>query len=440
MMAALSNRGLRVAPFKVGPDFIDPGHHQQITGRVSRNLDGWMLSRHTNRQVFARGGLGCDICVVEGVMGLFDGYDGLSEAGSTAQMSKWLNLPVILVVDARSMARSAAALVQGFENFDPPLTFAGVVFNRIGSQRHLRYLREAVEDHVRMPCLGGIERDETIEIPERHLGLMTREDFALSGESVQRLAGKIDDAVDIDRLLALIPEFSSQSVADPATTAPDSRRVRIGIARDRAFCFYYQDNLDLLTASGAELVEFSPVEDAQLPPNLAGIYLGGGYPELFADRLEANRLMRDQVLKSSRSGMPVYAECGGLMYLGKSLEDQQGKTHTMAGCLPVETRMLPRRRSLGYRQVTLQRQTVLGGPGDVLRGHEFHYSELSGSPQQLDRVYLIADREGHKSLQEGYTVGNTLGSYVHLHFGSHPQAAENFVQCCRGYDRSRREQ
>ena len=430
---------MRVAPFKIGPDFIDPGHHQRIAARVSRNLDGWMLSRETNRHIFSRGAHGADIAVVEGVMGLFDGYDGLSEAGSTAQMSKWLGIPAILVVDARSMARSAAALVQGFENFDPPLSFVGVIFNRIGSRRHLQYLTDALENHVRMPCLGGIERDEEIEIPERHLGLMTREDFILSDDAIARLSRRITDAVDLDRLLDRIPEIKSDAMTHDSAQKNGGLPVRIGVARDRAFCFYYQDNFDLLTASGAELVEFSPIDDAHLPPDLAGIYLGGGYPELFAQRLAANHLMRDQIRAASIAGMPIYGECGGFMYLGANLEDLEGRTHTMTGCLPICTRMLSRRRALGYRQVSLQRRTVLGLAGKVIRGHEFHYSEISDVTEPVDRVYRIADRDGRGEVSEGYALGNTLGSYVHLHFGSHPAVAEHFVQCCRRHIKTKGE-
>ncbi len=432
-MAALAERGMRVVPFKVGPDFIDPGHHQAVTGRVSRNLDGWMLGRDSNRQIFSRGVQRSDIAVVEGVMGLFDGYDGLSEAGSTSQMSKWLKLPIVLVVDARSMARSAAALVQGFENFDPQLTFAGVIFNRIGSQRHLQYLQEALRDRVHMPCLGGMQRDEDISIPERHLGLVTREDFALSEDALSRLSARISDSIDLDRLLHRLPDCTADALPQPSAPAKARGRVRIGVARDRAFCFYYQDNLDLLTGSGADLIEFSPIDDAELPPDLAGLYLGGGYPELFAERLEANRSMREQVLAVSSAGMPIYAECGGFMYLGARIADLQGRSYAMTGCLPIDIRMLPRRRSLGYRQVTMKRQTLLGGPERVMRGHEFHYSEISRTAASLDRVYRIADRDGRGEVSDGYAVRNTLGSYVHLHFGSHPPAAENFVTCCRKY-------
>jgi cobyrinic acid a,c-diamide synthase len=247
-MAALTSRGYTVAPFKVGPDFIDPGHHSRVTGRASRNLDGWMLSKAYNLDAFARQTVDADIVVVEGVMGLFDGYDGRSEAGSTAQMAKWLDLPVVLVVGARAMARSAAALVQGFERFDDRLSFAGVLFNHLGSDRHLGYLKEAMDGHVRMPVLGGLVRDEKIAIPERHLGLVTREDHNLAEDSCTRLAGLIEKQIDLDALLQMLPEIDLQgsrsATADPAKPAD----VRIGVARDAAFCFYYPDNLELLAA------------------------------------------------------------------------------------------------------------------------------------------------------------------------------------------------
>jgi cobyrinic acid a,c-diamide synthase len=286
---------------------------------------------------------------------------------------------------------------------------------------------------VRVPCLGGIERDEQISIPERHLGLVTSEDLPLSDDAVGRLSGRIADALDLDRLLVGIPQLRPEPLPPPPAPPPAGRRVRIGVARDRAFCFYYQDNFDRLTRCGAELVEFSPVDDPALPPGLSGMVLGGGYPELFADRLSANQSMLAQVRAASRAGMPIYAECGGLMYLGKAIVDQQGRTHRMTGCMPIETRMLLRRRSLGYRQVTFQQQNVLGGPGESARGHEYHYSEISNAAGPVDHAYRIADRDGGEETPEGYVVRNTLGSYVHLHFESHPPVAEHFVDCCRRY-------
>ncbi len=432
LMAAWKRRGRRVAPFKVGPDFIDPGHHARITARPGRNLDGWMLSREYNVDAFRKAGTDADIAVVEGVMGLFDGYDGKTESGSTAQMAKWLGLPVLLVVDARSMARSAAALVQGFENFDPAVPFAGVVFNHLGSPRHLGFLREALPGGVRMPCLGGLLREQALAIPERHLGLVTREEHPLDDAAVGRLADRIERAIDVDDLLAGLPEISGPAAAPVSSTRP-AAPVRIGVARDPAFCFYYPDNLELLEGSGAQLLFFSPTQDASPPPDLDGIYIGGGYPELFAGPLAANESLRRRILEHSLAGMPIYAECGGFMYLCSELQDQQGLRFPMVGCFPFKTRMLPRLKALGYRQVQLARRTIIGERGAVVRGHEFHYSELAAAPSTAESVYRIAGRDGGHMTMEGHVLRRTLGSYIHLHFGSAPQAAETLVASCRAY-------
>jgi cobyrinic acid a,c-diamide synthase len=430
-MAALTARGHTVAPFKVGPDFIDPGHHSRITGRVSRNLDGWMLSQAYNLDSFARHTADADIAVVEGVMGLFDGYDGRSEAGSTAQMAKWLGLPVVLVVGARSMARSAAALVQGFEGFDDALSFAGVLFNHLGSDRHLTYLKEAMDGHVRMPVLGGLMRDQSIEIPERHLGLVTREDHALSAETRTRLAGLIENRLDLDALLRMLPDVDlKEGAATPANGATPAA-VRIGVARDAAFCFYYADNLELLAASGAQLVFFSPLSDGRLPEGLDGLYFGGGYPELHAGVLAANRTLRQQIRQLSRKNMPIYGECGGFMYLCREMGDTEGTVFPMTGCLPFGTRMLDRLKALGYREITQTRETVLGPAGQTMRGHEFHYSTIADGAMDGAGAYRTTDRSGMDRAAEGLVAGQTLGSYVHLHLGSCPQAAQHFVIACR---------
>ncbi|WP_155312821.1 cobyrinate a,c-diamide synthase [Desulfosarcina ovata] len=443
LMAALAARGFTVAPFKVGPDFIDPGHHSRVTGRASRNLDGWMLSEAYNRQAFARHASGADIAVVEGVMGLFDGYDGRSEAGSTAQMAKWLDLPVVLVVGARSMARSAAALVQGFERFDAGLRFAGVLFNHLGSPRHLDYLKEATADHVRMPVLGGLMRDAAIAIPERHLGLVTREDHDLTDASRKTLTGMIESQLDLDALMDALPEVAPQappSTAGDPPPASSSPPVRIGVARDAAFCFYYPDNLELLEAAGAELVTFSPLSDRHLPERLAGIYFGGGYPELHARQLADNRSLRQEILGCSQRNMPIYGECGGFMYLCRQMGDTDGKDYPMTGCLPFATRMLDRLKALGYREVTQTRETVLGPAGQTMRGHEFHYSALSETEAPGGGAYRIADRAGAPRAAEGMVVNQTLGSYVHLHFGSCPRAAAHFVQACRRWTEGKNSQ
>lgn len=432
-MAALAQRGLKVAPFKVGPDFIDPGHHRRISGAVSHNLDGWMLTKGYNLACFQKATQRADVAIVEGVMGLFDGYDGQTEAGSSAQMAKWLGLPVVLVVDARSMARSAAAIVFGFENFDSDLNYAGVLFNKLGSRRHFDYLTQALITNVEMPCLGGILRDQQITIPERHLGLLTSEDHPLSDEMIKKLAAIIEDSIDVDRLLESLPTVNIFAAAGRLQKDEQQARVRIGVARDSAFCFYYPDNLDLLAASGAELVFFSPMADTRLPADLDGLYFGGGYPELAADRLAANADLRNQIRLMSEAGMPIYAECGGFMYLCEALMAQDRNHYAMVGCFPFETRMHSRLKALGYREITLTADTIIGPAGTTIRGHEFHYSAVETADFHLDTVYQVADRIGVDKPPGGYVTNRTLGSYTHLHFGSQPQVAQHFVNACTAY-------
>jgi cobyrinic acid a,c-diamide synthase len=439
-MAALTRRGLKVAPFKVGPDFIDPGHHSRITGVTSRNLDGWMLSSSYNLDNFARYAKNADIAVIEGVMGLYDGYDGKSEAGSTAQMAKWLDLPVMLVVDAKSMARSAAALIMGFECFDPGLTFAGAVFNNLGSPRHLQYLIDALAENVKMPCLGGLVKNENISIPERHLGLVTSEDHLHGQETVDLLANLIEDSIDLDGLLKNLPEIKLPAPLESTPAISSEKTVRIAVARDNAFCFYYRDNLDWLRHEGAEIVFFSPITGDQLPREIDGIYFGGGYPELFADKLEGNQKLRAEIKEKSDDGMPIYGECGGFMYLCQALYDQNGHRFSMAGCFPFTTAMFPRLKALGYREITLIRDTIIGPRGLTIRGHEFHYSELGQGAQDVENAYHISDRLGLDKPPDGYMVNRTLGSYNHLHFGSQPEAAKHFVENCMVYQHQKENQ
>jgi cobyrinic acid a,c-diamide synthase len=433
LMAALTRRGLKVAPFKVGPDFIDPGHHGRITGTASRNLDGWMMSKEYNLTSFNRSTHGADIAVVEGVMGLFDGYDGKSESGSTAQMAKWLGLPVILMVDARSMARSAAALVSGFEHFDEEVAFAGVVFNNLGSIRHLHYLKQALAGNVQMPCLGGIPFSEEISIPERHLGLVTQHDHALTTENMDMLAALIEENIDIEKLIQRLPDISLSAGRDRRTVSNNDTSVRIGVAWDNAFCFYYQDNFDLLEQNGAELIFFSPMVDDHLPPDIDGLYFGGGYPELNAEVLAINRHLGNEIKACCNDGMPIYAECGGFMYLCEELWDQNGHRYPMTGCFPFTSKMFSRLKALGYREIWLTRDTIIGKSGQYIRGHEFHYSELAELKASVATVYKTSDRKGMKKPPDGYLVNRTLGSYNHLHFGSQPKAAHHFVESCLNY-------
>jgi cobyrinic acid a,c-diamide synthase len=428
LMSALSQRGLKVQAFKVGPDFIDPGHHQLITNRPSPNLDGWMLSRQSNQHIFARQARDADICIVEGVMGLFDGFSGTDEAGSSAQMAKWLDIPAILVVDARSMARSAAALVRGYADFDPQLNLAGVIFNKVGSPNHAEILSQAMQLCPQIPGLGFLPRDEQLNIPSRHLGLVTSEDHVLAEREQDRLATWIENSVDLDAFLDSLPEKSlSQSHQPPH----EKQTVRIGVAKDKAFCFYYGENLRLLEQYGARLEYFSPLEDQQLPADLDGLYLGGGYPELHAARLSGNKKLLNDVREFCLAGRPVYAECGGFMYLMHSITTQEEKTYPMAGIFPFKSHMEKKFKALGYREVTTTEASPLGPPGTIVRGHEFHYSHIEIKDPGLPSIYQALDRKQKSRNCEGFLHKNVLGSYVHLHFASNPRVAKSFVSCCQ---------
>lgn len=440
LMAAFRARGLRVQPFKVGPDFIDPGFHTRVTGRESRNLDGWMCSRGYNRSLFDRLLVPSDVAVVEGVMGLFDGYDGLSESGSSAEMGKWLSIPAVLVVDARSMARSAAALVLGYTRFDPALKAAGVIFNRIGGDAHLAFLREAMAASLpEVPVLGGIPREESIAIPERHLGLVTADEAVLEPGWQERLARLAERHLDLDRLLVeTVAERSEAILATPPRSVELSEnRIPIAVARDAAFCFYYPDNFDLLRQAGAELQFFSPVAGEAVPEKARGVYLGGGYPEVFAAELAASVYFLDSLRRAAARGTPIYGECGGLMALSRFIETTDGVRHSMAGLLPFGTRMLRRRKALGYTEIRIVAPCHLGEEGLRIRGHEFHYSEIAEAEGDavpgagsVERVYRLEARKLRESRAEGYRVGSVLASYVHLHWGSAPEAAVSFVRSC----------
>jgi cobyrinic acid a,c-diamide synthase len=416
LLAALRRRGLKVAPFKVGPDFIDPGHHSAACGRISRNLDGWMCGEEVVRAAYARGCAGAEVALIEGVMGLFDGAAGATDQGSTAEVARWLAGRILLLVDARAQARSAAALVKGFVEFDPRLQFAGVIFNRVGSSAHAQMLREAVASVPGLPpVLGCLPRESRIELPERHLGLVTsaevQADFAA-------LADHVEEHLDLASLVSAAAEPGAE-----IAILPVSRRVRLGVARDAAFCFCYPENLEALEAAGAELLFFSPLAEA-LPENLDGLYLPGGYPELYLERLSNNRALLKELTAAAEAGLPIYAECGGLLLLCAGLNDQP-----LCGIFPAWARLLDQRKALGYREVCFSRDTPLGLRGTIARGHEFHYSELE-MPAFIERSYRLSRKCGAGLPPEGFRYKNVLASYMHLHFGSNPQLAINFVNFC----------
>jgi cobyrinic acid a,c-diamide synthase len=418
LMAAFSRRGLQVAPFKCGPDFIDPGLHHFVTGSISRNLDLWMGGEEFSRNSFLRNSAGADIAIVEGVMGMFDG--GLSSSGV---LSREFALPNILVLDVRSMSESAAAVIKGFETLMDGVTVTGVILNRIASERHLQLVKDAVEKYCNAEILGYLPRTMEFAIPSRHLGLLTGDEAPLSPEALQLLAEKIEKHVNLDRILELCSPAAHPPAVMLSVPAPTCR---IAVARDKAFCFYYEDNFDLLRAAGAELLFFSPMEDREMPAADA-LYLGGGYPELYADTLSENHSMLSSIRSFITAGRPVFAECGGFMYLTEGIEEEEGRFAPLIGHFPVRATMNERRTSLGYRELTTQAESFFGPAGTILHGHEFHYSKISAMPDEIERLFAVNKPGVGELAPEGYRKGSVVGGYMHLHFGSAPAAVETFI-------------
>ncbi len=435
LLAALTRRGQRVAAFKAGPDFIDPGYHRLITGHPSINLDAWICPPSFVQQTFHHHSRNADMSVIEGVMGLFDGLGSSSTEGSTAQIARLTGAPVVLVVNARGMAASAAALVSGFARFDPAVRIAGVIFNNTGGERHAALLAQAMRNHCPdVAFLGAIPRDEELTIPSRHLGLVTAADNPLPQEFIGRLAETIERHVDLE-LLEKCAEITRQAPGAKGREIEKhspSYSIPIAVACDRAFCFLYEDNLRLMREAGLEPVLFSPLADESLPEGCCGMYLPGGYPELYGRELAENGSMLAAVRRAAGQGMPVYAECGGFIYLTQGIAalDPAEPMQPLAGIFPVVARMGEKRAALGYRQVELARDTLLGCQGVLLRGHEFHYSTINDMPDSVQRDFLVS-RPGEAQRVEGYRHANCLASYVHLHFGSSPTTAAALADTCR---------
>ena len=415
LMAALARTGLTVQPFKCGPDFIDPSLHKLVTGKTSRNLDMWMAGDVFTRQTFTRHGNNADISVIEGVMGMYDGGDS-----SSAALGEQLGVPVVLVLDVRSAAESAAAVLKGFETLNPEVKLRGVILNRIASPRHLQLVTDAIQEHCKAEILGYLPRNVAFTIPERHLGLYMGEEDPITSEAISELAETITEHVNLDRLLE-IAQVPERHAAEHAAESISSK-IRLAVAQDKAFCFYYQDNLDLLRQAGAELVFFSPLADTNLPENIDGIYFGGGYPELYAEQLSANKEMLAAVKDWADTDGHIYGECGGFMYLTEGIVDHDGQFHPMSGLFPVQAQMKRRRASLGYREIRLKEDGLFGAAGTVLRGHEFHYSSIDELGSSIKKIYAV-----NNGTEEGYCYKNVLGGYLHLHFGFNPNAVTAMI-------------
>lgn len=453
LMAALAERHA-IQGYKVGPDFIDPSYHKLATGRPSRNLDRWLLGERLP-EIFWQSAEGYWV-VVEGVMGLFDGMRGTPGFGSSADIAKQIKTPVLLIVDAASMAQSAAALVYGFQHYDPEVQLCGVIFNRVRSMAQEQMLREALAQ-INIPVLGCVPEEKHFRLPERHLGLIPVDEQELRQEYLAELIQFLQQHVDIAAIESIMIQSGSALDSDRLVSVPrkskvprrglrkgqsqfsdrEDQVVRLGIAQDEAFLFYYQDALELLAKKGFELVPFSPLHDAALPSQLDAVFIGGGFPELFLPQLSTNLEFISSLKAFAHSGKPIYAECGGYMYLGEDVLDFKEQSFSMVGIIPISSQMTSSLQGMGYREGMFAHDNFLGSAGSIVHGHEFHYSKVVYHGECRPLFHL---RKGGKLLRaDGFAEENIAASYLHLHFAGQPELLEHWFRELRGEkDTSRR--
>ena len=446
VMKRLVDEGYKVQGFKVGPDYIDTSYYQGITSNPGRNLDSWMTSENMVKEFFQEGSKKADISVIEGVMGLFDGYSGKDDRGSTAQIAKELNAPVILVVDAKSQARSVAALLHGFYHFDPEVNLKGVIFNKVGSDSHFTYLKEALSSsNLPIEIIGYFPREENLVLPERHLGLVPfleqneskeMNNFMdsllniskkyLDSEKLVNLAHSAPDWQEVKPYFFVKRTFENKSINNNISVVNDKKHV-VAVAYDKAFSFYYQENLEWLEEQGLKLVYVSPLSDESLPENTKSLYFGGGFPELFTKELSENKSFIDSVRQLAERGAPILAECGGLMYLCEELENVEGDSYELVGLVPAKIQMKEKLKALGYREGKSKVNNFFLNKDEVVRGHEFRYSEMVVKDEEsFPWAYELSGRFGTR--KEGYSKDNILASYLHVHLGSNLEAGLNWVE------------
>ncbi len=426
---ALTRRGLAVAPFKKGPDFIDAGWLGAAAGVPGRNLDTWLMPETAVLDGLRR--VAADVAVVEGNRGLFDGLDAKG-THSTAQLARLLRAPVVLVVDATKVTRTVGALVRGCLEFEPRVALAGVILNRVGTARQEALIREVVTDAAGVPVLGAIPRLRSQHLPSRHLGLVTAVEHPDAEEALDNVADAVEAHTDLDALLDVARRAGPlpESETEPRPAEPAERRVRVGVLEDRAFSFYYPENLEALQAAGAELVEVSPLDDERLP-DVDGLYAGGGFPEVHAEALSENAPFREDLRRRVADGLPVWAECGGLVYLSEALE-HEGQTHPMVGALPVVVELKSRPQGHGYVAARVDADNPFLSPGTDVRGHEFHYSRLKAGGEALPTVLAVERGVGTTGGRDGLRVGRTVAAYTHLHASGTPEWAPGLVRAAAG--------
>lgn len=434
IMAALKNRGFHVAPFKVGPDYIDPGFHKFVTGAPSYNLDSWMLDEETVSYLFQRNMEDKDIGVVEGVMGLYDGYGGKRDQGSTAHIAKIIKAPTILIIDGQAMSSSAAALVLGYKMYDEELDIKAVIVNKVGGKAHYEIIKDVIERDVKVPCIGYLPSSLNVSLESRHLGLIPAEELISLEEKVDELVGIVEDCIDLDLLLTIADTGGDlECYENPFKLQTNIYHgLSIGIAKDKAFNFYYEDNLKVLRELGANIEYFSPLECKAIPENLDGIYIGGGFPEVFASKLEENREFKQSLKKALDRGLPAYAECGGLMYLTQGIENLEGKSHEMVGFFPTKSKMTEKLQRFGYVEVVTSSNISI-------KGHEFHRSIVEDK-DGLKYKYVVQKRRDEELISTwecGLNRKNVLAGYPHVHFYSNPKFLMYLLDKCKEYQKNK---
>lgn len=429
VMKALKEKGYTVQGFKVGPDYIDPSYHTSVTNRQSRNLDPWLMGEDGLLQSFHEASKETDFAVIEGVMGLFDGLSGKNNFASTAHVAKLLKSPVILVIDAAKAARSVAAVALGFMKFDPSIKIAGIILNNVAGDKHAQYCTDALKQK-NIPVLGTIKRNKDIQLQERHLGLVPTSERKELHDKVMKVADYMKEHIDIDKTISIARKAPKLKIK--TNSVSKKMNTTIAVALDESFNFYYADNLDILRALGAELEFFSPVNDKRIP-DADGLYIGGGFPEVLANKLENNSDMLKVVRKVAMDGMPIYAECGGLMYLTRSITEFDGNKHKMVNLFDVDT-IMDKKLTLNYTEAKIVNSCTLGNAGKTMHGHEFHYSRVDEPPADARFAYQLKKGKGINGSSDGLIEYNTLASYMHVHFANR-KLAENFLFACKKYSK-----
>ncbi|QEK11807.1 cobyrinate a,c-diamide synthase [Crassaminicella thermophila] len=438
IMAAFKKRGLNVQPFKVGPDYIDPAFHSFVTKNKSRNLDSWMIKPNIIMSLFLKNSLCKDISIVEGVMGLYDGYGTKKDEGSTAHVSKIIQAPVILIVDGKGMSSSAAAQVLGYKLYDECVDIKGIIINNISGDSHYNLLKESIERDTKIKCVGYLRSNAHIALESRHLGLIPSVELKGLEKKIEEIAEMVEETIDLDALIMIANEAKSIEY-QPPKVKEIVKNINIGVALDKSFNFYYEDNLDLLKDLGANLIYFSPIEDEDLPENLHGLYIGGGFPEVFAKELEKNIKMREKIKEAIKNGIPTYAECGGFMYLSKAITTLEDEKYEMVGIFDTEAKMTKRLQRFGYVHVNIEKPCAIAKEKNHVKAHEFHRSMIDENTQN-EYVYVvdkIRNGEKIKTWKCGLKKYNALGAYAHIHFYSNTGIAKDFIENCMLYrDRS----